>query len=267
MTIEHRSPIRHGLLPEGYDVLSVDPKLFFKVESDGGVVITGEPAKTFFNFQVTGGGTISGGIKMDGTNPVIFGDYGHNYRKYPLRWVPLDRITYLADPEDRRNKPAIHPWKTKLENKQDTEDYVSRSSYDRLKKENEALLAKLARVETQVTQVREQATKEIQLLREEFHKKVKVRSVHLESTVTRTNQVEGHKTEHWEIGDRKYLVIAETPSGLGSGSWVEDITKALNRVSTGNEITVAVVPSGAAVRVVEMIPVSEEAVDLDVGQF
>jgi len=260
--------IKHGSLPEGYNVLSIDPNLYYKEESDGGMVITGNPGKTFFNFKVKGGGTISGGIRMNGADPMLYGDYANNNRKFPLRWIPLKELQHLAPPEERRNTPGQHPWKKKpVKQKEEEDNYVEKSVYDKLKRENEALLAKLSRVEAQVTQVREQASKEIQLLREEFHKKVKVRSVHLEATVTRTHQVEGHKTEHWEIGDKKYLVIAETPSGLGSGSWVEDITKALNRVTTGQDITVAVVPSGASVRVVEMIPMSDEKDDLDVGQF
>lgn len=259
--------VRHGSIPEGYSLLSVDPKLYYKEESDGGVVITGVPGKALFNFKVKGGGMISGGIRMSDSTPVIFGDYANNNRKYPLRWVALDSVSYLPPPEQRRNTPGQHPWKSKKPMPTTDNDTVEKREYERLKKEHDALLAKLARVEAQVSQVREQAAKEIQLLREEFHKKVKVRSVHLESTVTRTNQVEGHKTEHWEIGDKKYLVIAETPSGLGSGSWVEDITKALNRVTTGLEITVAVVPTGASVRVVEMIPRSDEPEDLEVGQF
>jgi hypothetical protein len=259
---------KDGLLPEGFEVLSVQPKLYYKIEADNGVVVTGMPEKTFFNYKVVGGGHISGGLKWDGSTPIIYGDYNYNNRRYPLRWVTLAEISQLPPPGDRRNKPRVHPWKEHMTKESDQlEDYVSKEAYNKLKREHDQLIAKFSRVEAQVAQVKDKASKEIQSLREEFHKKVKVRSVHLESTMTRAGQVEGHKTEHWEVGDKKYLVIAETPSGLGAGSWVEDITLALNRVATGDEVTVAVVPSGASVRVVEMIPIGNETDDLDVGQF
>jgi hypothetical protein len=259
--------IKHGQLPEGFQVLSVTPKLLYKEEADGGLIITGEPKKTFFNLKLTSGATISGGIKMNGDSPILYGDYNNNNKRYPLRWVQEGDIANLPPPNERRNKPGTHPWKEHMSSKEEDENYVSKYVYDEIKKERDSLLSKLARVETQIAQVKDQATKEVQGLREEFHKKVKVRSVHLESTLTRSSQIEGHKTEHWEVGDRKYLVIAETPSGLGAGSWVEDITAALNKVTTGQDVTVAVVPSGASVRVVEMIPVSDVADNLETGQF
>lgn len=260
--------IKHGTLPAGFEVLSVSPRLLYKEESDGGLIITGDAEKTFFNLNTSSGGTISGGIKMDGSKPILYGEYNNKNKRYPLRWVPEEDITNLPPPKDRRNKPGTHPWKEHMSNKKEEDDnYVSKYAFDQMKKERDDLLSKLKRVELQISQVRDQATKEVQNLREEFHKKVNVRSVHLESTLTRSNQIEGHKTEHWEVGNRKYLVIAETPSGLGAGTWVEDVTVALNRVTTGEEITVAVVPSGASVRVVEMIPVSDVKDDLETGQF
>jgi len=268
--------------PKGFEILKSSPKLYYRVEDDGGVLITGVPEKAVFNKKIKEG-TLSGGIKMTGGTPLLFGDLHAKNRRYPLRWVDLGVAEDMPPPRERRNKPGEHPWKAERRRiekaredrehhdhdaKVNRDRWVPKAAYERLEAECKALREANTKAFKKVDELRTAANQEVANIRKDYLKRVQERHVHLEATLTGSDQVEGHKTEHWEVGDKRYLVIAETPSGLARGNWAEDISKALNRMAGLEEVAVAIVPPGARVRVVELIPLdTEEEDDLDEGQF
>lgn len=99
--------------PRGFKVLVAHPELFYKVESDGGVLITGnKTCKTTFNKVITDGSRVQGGINQKG---LLFGDRVVNNkgrkRSLPLRWKDLNDLEGLPPPHARRREILPHPFK------------------------------------------------------------------------------------------------------------------------------------------------------------
>ena len=275
--------------PMGFYVLKNVPRLYYRVEEDGGVLVTGIPKKCIFNLEVVSDdgkrGYVSGGLKVDGSSVILFGDHARDNRRYPLRWVELSKAEHLPPPKARRNKPGVHPWKEakkKLDkarsnlpkeidygtpSKGNESQWVPKATYDEMERDRNKLRAALKNVESQIANLKAEAETKIAGMKTELMRRTNARSVHLEATLVDTSQIEGHETARWEVGDNKYLVIAETPKGLGRGNWTEDITKALDKIRDLEDIAVACVPQGSSVRVVELIPLADEKEIEGTGQF
>lgn len=254
----------HG--PKGFSILCSVPRIYYRVEADGSATITGAPEKCLLNKHDDGGGHISGGIKKDIVTgrPVLFGERRTSSGSYPLQWVDLNLVDDLAE-RDPLFTPDPQPDPTP-----DPSRWVSVQSFKDIQKERDELREVIHKMEDKFEQVRKVAREEITRLSAEFSRMTTSRTVYLEATLVESDQVEGHHVDRWEVGDRRFLVIAEKPTGL-SGSWTHDLIYAIEkRIPGNNEIAVAVVPKGAAVRVVELIPKADEEEEEeleDAGQF
>ena len=95
--------------PSGFMVLHDHlPTLYYKVESDGGVIITGEKMKVLFNVTLADNSVIKGGINEKGN---LFGDRKHvrHVKKYPLRWFSEVEVAKGIKPPNQRRKQIIPP--------------------------------------------------------------------------------------------------------------------------------------------------------------
>jgi len=100
------------LIPKGFTLLKDDPKLFYKIEEDGGVLITSaDPKRCLINEQLGDGSSIKGGWSPN-QGGQLFGerlvpDKMGNFLKRPLRWVNFDSAADTPPPDERRRKPKV----------------------------------------------------------------------------------------------------------------------------------------------------------------
>jgi hypothetical protein len=95
--------------PSGFMVLHQHhPTLYYKVESDGGVIVTGEKFKILFSETLADGSIIKGGINDKG---FLFGDRKRpkHPKRYPLRWFTEAEIAKGIDPPYKRRKQITPP--------------------------------------------------------------------------------------------------------------------------------------------------------------
>lgn len=233
---------------KGFLLLLDNPQLYYRVEPDGSVVIKGEKRKCLFNTTLSDRSRLMGGVTING---MLFGDRQHEGVHYQIRW--MEEIQAEPEPPPLPKAPTMRQIK-------EWEECVERMKGQY----NDVRLAN-SRLETELRQLKQSSTETLKRLKAEFDRRTTQRTVLLESTLRDSDQVEGHKTETWEVGTNKYLVVAQRPKGI-EGSWTGDICTAVSKKLAGAEVAVVVVPEGSNVRVVEIIPIAEIEND-DQGQF
>ena len=111
---DYNMTIAHGLIPEGFEVLSVEPKLFYKEEADGGLLITGTAEKTFYTETTTTkiGVTLLGGYRKRILHTYLLPvsvetALGPTHGKSTCR-INQTRTTYLSTPTTKLKRSATN---------------------------------------------------------------------------------------------------------------------------------------------------------------
>ena len=238
--------------PEGYHLLRGIPRIYYRIEEDGTVTLTGDlPGNNPVGLDkvLHDGSKLRGNASMRMGKLRINGFRESRNRTYPIRWVKLEGRKTM------RKKVEVYP-----------EDWVTKSSFTQLEKEADKLRSQVESLKEKFESLSEAAKTEINRLKDEYRRRVTARTVILEATIANSDQIEGHKVETWEVGEKQYLVIAESPAGL-QGSWASDIRDEIRRrMPHADTIGVCLLPKGAAVKVVEILPTGDAPGD-DVGQF
>lgn len=80
-------------IPPGFDELHESVDLFYRIEPDGSVLLTGEKTQVILSYTLKDGSKISGGISRKGD---LFGDRvtleQGQVKKYPLHWRDASRV-------------------------------------------------------------------------------------------------------------------------------------------------------------------------------
>ena len=101
------------MLPPGFDELDPELDLFYRIETDGSVLVAGEKKRCLIKTTLPDGSVVQGGINNAGA---LFGERIRGTQRWPLRWQDPIRSTApgtrLAPREQKRggiNDPMFDP--------------------------------------------------------------------------------------------------------------------------------------------------------------
>lgn len=248
--------IDYNIAPPYFHTLCNSPKLFFQVESDGGVIITGEKYQCTFSHTMADKSVIHGGILPNGN---LFGDrkLRGKGKAYPLRWFSREDVDRgIKPPHQRRREIVLPPGKnipekmphpigitkeTKLmiDNYQGGESkaliqrmetelklkdkaYAAlRTKHAQLQQKHDAILSEVNTYRNGMSEAENAAKMEVQKLREEYERKKTTHRWQVEAVRSGSFEVEGLVAHSWEVEDSegklRYLIVTRSAAGT-SGS-------------------------------------------------
>jgi hypothetical protein len=247
--------IDYNTKPKYFHDLNNSPKLYYQLESDEGVIITGEKIHCVFKLELPDKSVIQGGINPSGN---LFGDRKMPTKKsHPLRWFSREEVERgILPPAQRRRKIKLPPGKTIGEKhiqpigiSSDTKllldsyqgDQEARNLIKRLEGELQLKDKAYAALRTKLTQIQQKhdaivsevntyrngmaeaentAKQEVEKLREEYERRKNTRRWQVEAVKTEEFEVEGMVARSWEIedeqGELRYLVVTQASSGTST---------------------------------------------------
>ena len=247
--------IDYNVAPPYFHTLCNTPKLFFKIENDGGVIITGEKYQCTFNLTIADKSVIHGGILPNGN---LFGDrkLKGKGKAYPLRWFSREEVDRgIKPPHQRRREIKLPPGKkipekmphpiginkeTKMmidnyqggeskaliqrlegELKMKDKAYATlRTKHTQLQQKHDAILSEVNTYRNGMADAENAAKMEVQQLREEYERKKTTHRWQVEAVRSGSFEVEGMVAHSWEVEDSegklRYLIVTRAASGTSS---------------------------------------------------